>query len=51
MRKEQKGFASVNVTISIPEIQDFQYEQNSIKLQDILVLGKKGYIIVLKTNN
>ena len=45
------GLAPAHVTISIPEIKDFQSEGTSVNLRKLVIPGKKGYIIVSKANN
>ena len=44
------GLDPAGITISIPEIKDYQVEQKTVSLDKIIIPGKKGFLIVLKKN-
>jgi len=44
------GYDPANCDISIPEIPDYQKENSSVTLNNMIIPGGKGYIILIKRN-
>jgi len=45
------GYDPTNCNISIPEIPDYQKQYSSVALDKMIILGGKGYIILIKKKN